>query len=114
KPASVLKRARLSEARLQAVSSRNIYSEHGLEARISPPAGDVCQALIVSWNCTPGSAQVQAARQIEFHRSCAGTLRWTAPSSRRVSRHSSLLTTALRKASVTRTELLAFCPATVR
>ena len=53
--------SRLSEARLQAVSSRNMYSEHGLEARIGPEAGQVCQSLIVVWNCRPGSAQAQAA-----------------------------------------------------
>ncbi len=41
---------RLSEARLQAVSSMNIYSEQGFDALISPPAGQVCQSLIVVWN----------------------------------------------------------------
>ena len=39
--------SRLSDARLQAVSSRNMYSEHGLEARIGPEAGQVCQSLMV-------------------------------------------------------------------
>src|SRR5690349_23609246 len=52
---------RLSEARLHAVSSRNMYSEHGLEAMIGPDAGQVCQSLIVVWNCRPGSALAQAA-----------------------------------------------------
>src|SRR5438270_5061787 len=52
---------RLSEARLHAVSSRNMYSEHGLEARISPEAGQVCQSLMVVWNWMPGSADAQAA-----------------------------------------------------
>ena len=33
------KASRLSEARLQAVSSRNMYSEQGFEARIDPPRG---------------------------------------------------------------------------
>ena len=40
---------RLSEARLQAVSSMNMYSEQ-VDALISPPAGQVCQSLIVVWN----------------------------------------------------------------
>src|SRR6266536_2670314 len=53
--------SRLSEARLHAVSSRNMYSEHGLEARIGPEAGQVCQSLTVEWNCRPGSALAQAA-----------------------------------------------------
>ena len=39
--------SRFSDARLQAVSSRNMYSEHGLEALIGPAAGQVCQSLIV-------------------------------------------------------------------
>ena len=55
------KARRFSDARLQAVSSRNMYSEHGLEARIGPDAAQVCQSLIVVWNCRPGSALAQAA-----------------------------------------------------
>src|SRR5215469_7909960 len=55
---------RFSEARLQAVSSRNIYSEHGFEARIGPLAGQVCQSLMVVWNWMPGSALAQAASAI--------------------------------------------------
>jgi ATP-dependent helicase HrpB len=53
--------SRLREARLQAVSSRNMYSEHGLEARIAPEAGQVCQSFTVVWYCRPGSAEAQAA-----------------------------------------------------
>src|SRR2546423_7445260 len=53
--------SRLIDARLQAVSSRNMYSEHGLLARIGPEAGQVCQSLTVVWNCRPGSAQAHAA-----------------------------------------------------
>src|SRR5260370_36988755 len=62
---------RFSEARLQAVSSRNMYSEHGLEARIGPDAGQVCQSLMLVWNCRPGSADAQAAWAIFSHRSRA-------------------------------------------
>ena len=53
------------------MSSRNMYSEHGLEARIGPPAGQVCQSLTVVWNWMPGSAQAQAAKEIFSHRSRA-------------------------------------------
>ena len=49
------------EAKLQAVSSRNIYSEQGLDARIRPDSGHVCHSLIVLSYCNPGSAQAQAA-----------------------------------------------------
>src|SRR5688572_24134702 len=52
---------RLIEARLHAVSSRNMYSEHGLEATIGPAAGEVCHSLMVVWYCSPGSAEAQAA-----------------------------------------------------
>ena len=62
---------RFSEARLHAVSSRNMYSEHGLEARIGPDAGQVCQSLMVVWNWMPGSADSQAASPIVSHSSRA-------------------------------------------
>src|SRR5690349_22168485 len=47
----------LAEARLQAVSSRNMYSEQGFEARMRPPAGQVCQSFMVVLKCRPGSAE---------------------------------------------------------
>src|SRR3954447_17547946 len=52
---------RFKDARLHAVSSKNMYSEHGLEARMAPPFGQVCQSFIVVWNWMPGSAEAQAA-----------------------------------------------------
>src|SRR6185437_8889904 len=79
---SLRKAIRFSEARLQAVLSRNMYSEHGLEARIGPPAGQVCQSLIVEWNWMPGSAQAQAARETESHSSRAFKVFATLPSRR--------------------------------
>src|ERR1044071_9465400 len=48
--------ARLSEARLHAVSSRNMYSEQGLEALIRPSSGHVCHSLIVVSYGVPGGA----------------------------------------------------------
>src|SRR5882762_7465045 len=62
--------ARLIDARLQAVLSRNIYSEHGLEALMRPPSGQVCHSLMVLSYCTPGSAQAQAANAISSHSFC--------------------------------------------
>src|SRR5690349_15516596 len=53
--------SRFIDARLHAVSSRNMYSEHGFEPRIGPEAGQVCQSLTVVWNCSPGSAEAHAA-----------------------------------------------------
>src|SRR3989339_1696274 len=52
---------KLMLARLQAESSTNMYSAHGLEALIRPEFGQVCQPLIVESYCTPGSPQAQAA-----------------------------------------------------
>src|ERR1700722_19277182 len=65
---------RLNEARLQAVLSRNIYSLQGFDALIWPSSGQVCHSLIVVSNCTPGSAQRQAAFAILSHNSREGTL----------------------------------------
>src|SRR5487761_472316 len=52
---------RLIDARLHAVSSRNKYSLHGLEALMRPELAQVCQSFVTSSNCTPGSPQRQAA-----------------------------------------------------
>ena len=62
---------RLMLARLQAVSSRNMYSEHGFEALIRPEFGQVCQRLMVVSYCTPGSPQNQAQSAIAVIRSRA-------------------------------------------
>ena len=73
---------RLIDARLQAVSSRNMYSLHGFDALMRPLFGHVCHSLIVPSNCRPGSAHCQAARQIWFHRSRALSVLDTLPSVR--------------------------------
>ena len=105
---------RFSDARLQAVSSRNMYSEQGLEALMRPPAGQVCQSLIVVSNCTPGSAQAQAASAIRLQSSRASSRSATAPSVRRIRSQPSPRSAASMKAFGTRTELLEFWPETVR
>src|SRR5262249_36495196 len=99
-------------ARLHAVSSRNMYSEHGLDALILPDSGQVCQSLMVVSYCTPGSAECQAASAMRSQRRAALTVRAALPVVRSVSAHSLSATTARRNSSVTRTELLAFWPAT--
>src|SRR5690242_12144719 len=105
---------RLSEARLQAVSSRNMYSEHGFEARIGPDFGQVCQSLMVVWNWMPGSAEAQAAWPIWSHRLRAFSVLTVLPLRRAVRFQSLSSLTAFRNSSVTRTELLEFWPDTVR
>src|SRR5215468_7566094 len=51
---------RFSDARLQAESSRNMYSEHGFDALIGAVFFDVCHRLIVVSYCMPGSPQMYA------------------------------------------------------
>ena len=70
---------RFSEARLQEELSRRRYSEHGLDAVIRPVSGLVCQSLIVSSYCRPGSAHSQAASAICRNRSLASTVSMTSP-----------------------------------
>src|SRR6478736_5352559 len=113
-PSSWRNAIRLSEARLQAVSSRNMYSEQGLEALIGPEAGQVCQSLMVVSNWMPGSAQAQAAVPISSHSSRAFSVLATLPFFREVRFQSASASTARRYSSVPCTELFEFCPDTVR
>src|SRR4051812_6120867 len=106
--------SRFIDARLHAVSSRNMYSEQGLDARISPEAGQVCQSFTVVWYCRPGSAQAQAAWPIFSQSSRAGLVAFTLPFMRHFSAKAPFASTAFRNSSVTRTELFEFCPDTVR
>src|SRR5918999_2540938 len=99
---------RLSEARLHAESSRCMYSEQGLDALMRTEFGLVCHLLIVVSYWTPGSAQRQAASAACLSRSRAGTVFTTEPSVRAVRFQSSFASTDSMKASVRRTELLAF------
>src|ERR1700730_9705528 len=100
--------SRFRLARLQAESSRNMYSEHGLEALMRAVFFEVCQRLTVVSYCMPGSPQRQVASEILYSRSlalkvCIGRPSLTARGLKSVSR-----STAYMKSSVTRTELLAF------
>src|SRR5947209_17994779 len=104
---------RFSEAGLHAVSSRNMYSEHGFDALIRPLAGQVCQSLIVVSNCSPGSAEAQAACAILSHNTRAGRVLVTAPSVRRVSCQSLPDSTRSRNSLATRTVLFAFSAETL-
>ena len=78
-PSSSTNFIRLSDARLQAESSRCMYSEHGLEALMRPLSGQVCQSLIVVSNCMPGSPHCQAASAILRSRSRAGSVSTASP-----------------------------------
>ena len=112
-PSGVRKAPRFRDARLHAVSSRNMYSLHGLEALMRPSSGHVCHSLIVVSYCIPGSAHIQAAQQMRSHRSLALSVLATAPSVRRVRCHSPFSRNARKNPLGTRMLLLEFCPDTV-
>src|SRR5438552_4744641 len=99
---------RFREARLQALSSMLIYSEHGLDALIRDVFGSVCQLLIVVSYCTPGSAHCHAASARSSSSFRALIVSTTVPSVRAVRFQSASASTASMNASVTRTELFAF------
>src|SRR5689334_6557029 len=100
--------SRLMDARLQLVSSRNMYSEQGLLPFIGPSLGQVCHSLIVVSNCTPGSALAQAALPMRSHSSLARRVLLDLRSVRRIRSQLRSFCTASIKLLDMRTELLAF------
>src|ERR1700693_1319243 len=107
-PSSRRNLRRLIDERLHALSSIDMYSEHGLDALMRPVFGSVCHELIVVSYWTPGSAQRHAASAMSRRIWRAGFVSTTAPSVRAVRFQSALASAASMKASVTRTELFAF------
>src|ERR1700734_2571227 len=107
-PPGVRNFRRLKEARLQAESSRNMYSEQGLDALMRAVFLLVCHRLMVVSYCLPGSPHCQVASAIWCIRSRA---RYSFTGLRsltvRVVKVPSV-STARMNSSVTRTELLAF------
>src|SRR5262249_21842686 len=99
---------RFSDARLQDELSSDMYSEHGLDAVIRPVSGLVCQSLMVSSYCRPGSAHSHAAVAILRNSSRASTRSMTSPVLRARRPKSVPSSTARMTSSLTRTELLAF------
>src|SRR5512136_2622351 len=96
-------------AKLQAVSSRNIYSLQGLLALIRPLLGHVFQRLIVVSYCTPGSPHCQAHSAIRCNTSRA----WNVGPSRsgfviQCVVQCSSCSTAFMNSSLTRTDKFAF------
>src|SRR6478735_8976564 len=100
--------SRFSDARLHEELSSDMYSEHGLDAVIRPVSGLVCQSLMVSSYCRPGSAHSHAAVEILRNSSRASTRSMTSPVLRARSPKSVPSSTARMNSSLTRTELLAF------
>src|SRR5215217_4652683 len=107
-PSSARNFSRFSDARLHEELSSDMYSEQGLDAVIRPVSGLVCQSLIVSSYCRPGSAHSQAAVAILVNSSRASTVSMTSWVLRERSPKSAPSSTARMNSSLTRTELLAF------
>src|SRR5699024_1277012 len=108
RPSSPRNFIRFSEARLQLELSRCMYSLQGLEAVMRPVSGQVCQSLMVSSYCSPGSAHSHAARAICLSSPSASTSTTTSPVV--LVRRPNLPpdSTERMNSSETRTELLAF------
>src|SRR4051795_7581208 len=100
--------SRLSDARLHEELSSDMYSEHGFDAVMRPVSGLVCQSLIVSSYCSPGSAHSHAACEILRKSSRASTSSMTSPVLRAWRPNFVPSSTARMNSSLTRTELLAF------
>src|SRR4051812_24548311 len=95
---------RLSEARLHAVSSRNMYSEHGLDALIRPVVLQVCQRFTVVSYCMPGSPQCHAESDMRCSKSLARNFSAGEPSFTLRVHQSRSSAAACMNSSVTRTE----------
>src|ERR1700681_3504768 len=99
---------KLMDARLQAVSSRNMYSEHGFEALMRAVPLQVCQRFTVVSYCMPGSPHCHADSAMLCSSSRALYLSTGFPSLTLRVHQSRLSSTACMNSSVTRTEWFAF------
>src|SRR5437764_10978210 len=107
-PASSRNFSRFSDARLQALLSRCMYSLHGLLALMRPDAGQVCHSLMMVSYCIPGSAHSHAAIAMSRMTSRALTVSSVSPVVAALSFQSRSSRYPCMNSSVTRTELLAF------
>src|ERR1700730_8499800 len=99
--------SRFRLARLQAESSRNMYSEQGLLALIRAVFFGVCQRLTVVSYCIPGSPQCQVESEIFIIKSRARSFSFGCPSITFFVHQSLSSSTARMKSADTRTECFA-------
>src|SRR5436190_22486301 len=99
---------RFNEARLQAESSRYMYSLQGFEALMRAVLAEVCQAFTVVAYCRPGSPHSQAAWAMARHSSRAFLVSTGLPSLTALVEKSRSFCTASMNSSVTRTLLFEF------
>ncbi len=95
---------RFNEARLHAVSSRNIYSLQGLLALIRAVFLQVCQRFTVVSYCIPGSPQCHVESAILYNKSLAPSFALGCPSVTFLVHQSRFSSTARMNSSETRTE----------
>src|SRR3984885_15871060 len=95
---------KLSDARLHAVSSRNMYSEHGFEALMRAVVLHVCQRFTVVSYCMPGSPHCQVDSAMRCSISRALNFSTGFPSLTLGVHQSRSSSTACMYSSVTRTE----------
>src|SRR5207302_10470119 len=96
--------SRFRLARLQAESSRNMYSEQGLLALMRAAFFEVCQRFMVVSNCMPGSPHCHVASAIFFSMSLALYVVTTRPSRMALVENFVPRIIAYMKSSVTRNE----------
>src|ERR1700687_6271336 len=99
---------RLSDARLHAVSARNMYSEHGFEALMRAVFLHVCHWFTVVSYCMPGSPHCQVDSAMRCSSSRALNFSTGFPSLTLRVHQSRSSSTACMNSSVTRTEWFAF------
>src|ERR1700691_5370974 len=98
----------LSDARLHAVSSRNMYSDQGFEALMRAVFLQVCDWFTVVSYCMPGSPHCQVDSAMRCSSSRALNFSTGFPSLTLRVHQSRSSSTACMYSSVTRTEWLAF------
>src|SRR6202051_2506106 len=99
---------KFSEDKLHAVSSRNMYSEQGLDALMRAVLLQVCQRFTVVSYCMPGSPHCQADSDMRCSISRALNFSTGFPSLTLRVHQSRSSSTACMYSSVTRTEWFAF------
>src|SRR5262249_48944231 len=107
-PSAVLNFIRLSEARLQAVLSRNRYSLHGFVEFCRSVPLQVCHLWMVVSNCIPGSPQIQVPSAILRSSPRASFFSHGLPSVTRRVHQSRLSRAASMNSSLTRTLTFSF------
>src|SRR5436190_2179166 len=107
-PSGLTNFIRLIDDKLHAESSRNMYSEQGLDALIRAVFGHGCHSFTVVSNCMPGSPHTYVPSAMSFIKSRALYVSITDPSRTAFVSQFPSSSTARMNSSVTRTLLFEF------